>query len=328
MTTVLEVKEQLKLFYSKFEAFILPVIKFAISVTTFFLIRSTFGYNARVSTTSVCLILALICSILPFGVLILLSAAVILADLYTLSLEVCLTTAAIFLVIALLYLRFSPKTDFMIVLTPICFVLHIPYIMPAAGGLLTDPTSAVSILCGTFLYYFLKGIRDSAPTLAQMEEDSRTAKVTAIVNQITGNREMMLLLLVFALMVVIVYVLRRLAIRHAWTLAIIAGFMVEFVIMLAGFVILGLGSRILYIVLGNVVSVAIAFLLKFLFFHVDYKRTERVQFEDDDYYYYVRAVPKIKVPAQEKQVKKISGSSHSHSRPERSRPRSEKQTDI
>ena len=28
---------------------------------------------------------------------------------------------------------------------------------------------------------------------------------------------------------------------------------------------------------------------------MDYTRTEKVQFEDDDYYYYVKAVPKIKV---------------------------------
>ena len=30
-----------------------------------------------------------------------------------------------------------------------------------------------------------------------------------------------------------------------------------------------------------------------LFGILDYKHTERVQFEDDDYYYYVKAVPKI-----------------------------------
>ena len=34
-------------------------------------------------------------------------------------------------------------------------------------------------------------------------------------------------------------------------------------------------------------------ILEFFLFHVDYKRTERLQFEDDEYYYYVKAVPKI-----------------------------------
>jgi hypothetical protein len=33
--------------------------------------------------------------------------------------------------------------------------------------------------------------------------------------------------------------------------------------------------------------------------NLDYARTERVQFEDDDYYYYVKAVPKKMVAVRE-----------------------------
>ena len=47
--------------------------------------------------------------------------------------------------------------------------------------------------------------------------------------------------------------------------------------------------------------------LQFLFFNLDYTRTERVQFEDDEYYYYVKAVPKMYVPTTEKQVKSFGG---------------------
>lgn len=35
------------------------------------------------------------------------------------------------------------------------------------------------------------------------------------------------------------------------------------------------------------------FLIEFLCFNLDYSRTEKVQFEDDEYYYYVKAVPKV-----------------------------------
>ena len=40
-------------------------------------------------------------------------------------------------------------------------------------------------------------------------------------------------------------------------------------------------------------------------FNVDYSRTEYVQFEDDEYYYYVKAVPKNTVTAPQKRVKTI-----------------------
>ena len=39
---------------------------------------------------------------------------------------------------------------------------------------------------------------------------------------------------------------------------------------------------------------------------VDFTRTEYVQFEDDDYYYYVKAVPKVKVTTQNVKVKRIN----------------------
>ena len=35
---------------------------------------------------------------------------------------------------------------------------------------------------------------------------------------------------------------------------------------------------------------------EFLAVGLDYPRTEKVQFEDDDYYYFVKAVPKLKLP--------------------------------
>ena len=39
---------------------------------------------------------------------------------------------------------------------------------------------------------------------------------------------------------------------------------------------------------------------------VDYSGTEYVQFEDDDYYYYVKAVPKLKVAKRDVKVKHIN----------------------
>ena len=45
-----------------------------------------------------------------------------------------------------------------------------------------------------------------------------------------------------------------------------------------------------------------AALLQFFAFSVDYSRTEYTQFEDDDYYYYVKAVPKLAVTRPEPKV--------------------------
>ena len=41
-------------------------------------------------------------------------------------------------------------------------------------------------------------------------------------------------------------------------------------------------------------------------FAVDYSRTEHLQFEDDEYYYYIKAVPKVSLAAEEKTIKRIN----------------------
>ena len=59
-------------------------------------------------------------------------------------------------------------------------------------------------------------------------------------------------------------------------------------------------------IFGIVVSVVIALIYQFFVFAVDYTRTEYLQYEDDDYYYYVKAVPKSYVAQKEKSIKTIS----------------------
>ena len=63
---------------------------------------------------------------------------------------------------------------------------------------------------------------------------------------------------------------------------------------------------VLSVILGGLLTVVIAWFLQFFLHSVDYTKAEKVQFEDDDYYYYVKAVPKIKVaaPAKKKPVKR------------------------
>ena len=65
--------------------------------------------------------------------------------------------------------------------------------------------------------------------------------------------------------------------------------------------------------LGVIFSALIAEIIVFFLFNLDYARTEDVQFEDDDYYYYVKAVPKMNIQTPSKTVKRINTQRyHSH----------------
>lgn len=312
METLLEWKEKIRHFYSKYEIYVVPMIKFFLAFLLFLIINKNIGYMKRLDSIAIILILALLCAIFPVNAIVLFGVLLTLAHLYALSMEVFLTGAIFFILLMLLYFRFAPKEGYYTVLTPICFVLRIPYVMPVAEGLLCKPYAIFSVVIGTFVYYFLDGIKMNEAVLGATSEDATaTSKFVAALNQLIGNKEMYLVLAAFVLSMLLVYWIRKMSVDHAWTIAIFTGSFVQFAILFAGYLLLGINGKVMSLLLGSVISMGIAFVLKFLFFHVDYTRIERVQFEDDEYYYYVKAVPKISVTRSQKQVKQFNSQAKS-----------------
>lgn len=308
MTTLLELKEKLTRFYGKYDIYITPVIKFTVALTAFLLINHNIGYMEKINSTPIALILALICSILPVGGAVFIGSVLILLDMYALSLEVCIVALILFILMYILYFRFSPKNEYGVLLTPICFGLNIPFVMPVGMGLLRELYSMFSLVCGIVLYFFLNGVKQNETTLGGVDEkDAATSKIVVALNQLLGNREMYLVLAIMVVTLVIVYIIRKMSIEHAWAVAIIFGILFEAVGMIAGDMVLGISGKTITILVGSIISCVIAFVIQFLFFNLDYSRTERLQFEDDEYYYYVKAVPKAIVAGTDKKVTRFSG---------------------
>ena len=304
MVALLEMKNKIVRFYGKNEAYVTPLLKFVLALFTFILINANIGYMSKISSMPVALILAALCSILPVNGMIAIAAIVVLLNLYALSLEVCLVGFLLFALVYFVYFRFSPKYGYNAVLMPVCFKLGIPYIVPIGSGLLSEGYSVVSVVCGSVIYFFLNGVHANEATLSDAAEGTGGAsKISIALNQFVGNREMYLVVAVFALATLIVYIVRKMDIDNAWTVAWVSGILFETIGLIAGYMLLGISGKVLGVVLGGIVSCALAVIIQFMFFNVDYTRTERLQFEDDEYYYYVKAVPKSVIAGSEKKVK-------------------------
>ena len=65
------------------------------------------------------------------------------------------------------------------------------------------------------------------------------------------------------------------------------------------------------VIIAGVVSAVIGLVIEFFVLGVDYSRSEVTQFEDDEYVYYVKAVPKSLVSQTRKSVKKFSSNKKS-----------------
>mgnify|MGYP001031552522 CR=1 FL=1 len=306
MTGLLEIKEKIKSFYGKYETFILPVVKFLLAFIVLNTLNGKMGYMTKLDNVAIVLIVALMCSFLPTNCIVLFGTVFSLLHMYALSLEVALVGLCVFLLMFLLYFRFSPGDSLLVLLTPLLCAWKIPYVIPIAAGLVCAPTAVISVGCGVTVHYLLQTVITSGPAVKTMADSETTAKLRLIVDGLVKNREMLVMIAAFAVTVMVVYLIRRLSIDYAWTIAMVAGAMADIVILLIGDLLYDINISILGALLGSVLALAVAKVLEFFRFCVDYSRTEKVQFEDDEYYYYVKAVPKMMVAAPTKTVKKIN----------------------
>lgn len=312
MTTLLVAKQILMTLYSRYEVYITPLLKFLTALITLLLINSRVGYMDSIDKITVVLIVALMCSFMPMNFIVVMAALFVMLHIYTFSLECVLVVGVGFLLMFLLYLRFSPKDTLVVVLMPICFILKIPYVIPLAMGLIGTPASMVSVGCGVIVYYMLHFVTQNGSAIAAITGDETAVKFSVakfkfVVDGILNNKEMAVTVMAFAITVLIVYLIRRLSIDYAWTIAMAAGAVVNLMILLIGDLMFDTNVALLGVILGNIVAVFLTVVLQFFVFNVDYSRTEKVQFEDDEYYYYVKAVPKVVVSRAEKKVKQING---------------------
>ena len=318
MTALLELRDKLKYFYSKNEVFILPIIKFILAFMTLLAINDRMGYMSRIDNVAVVLIAALMCSFLPNGCIILFAALFTLLHMYALALEIALVGVVVYLLMFLLFFRFSPKDSLVVVVTPLLFFWKVPYIMPIVMGLLGTPASAVSVCCGVVVYYLLQGVTGNVSAVKAMNAGDATAKLRLVIDALMNNKAMLVTVVAFAITVVVVYLIRRMSVDYSWTIAMVAGVILNLVILLVGDLIYETNISLVGAILGNFLALAVAKVIEFFRFCVDYSRTEKVQFEDDEYYYYVKAVPKMTVAAPTKTVKRINTQRRSSGRYETS----------
>lgn len=305
MTNLLVLREQLKKFYSKYELYIMPVLKFLLALVSILMINNAIGYMSELKNIAVVLVLSLMCSFLPMNFTVAIAAVITLGHLYTFSMECAAVALAVFLLLFILYFRFSPHDTLAVLLTPLCFMLKIPYIMPIAMGLVGGPASAVAVVSGVIVYYTVHYMTESASVLNAFEEDGSLQKFRYVIDGILGNKTMFVAIVAFAAALLIVYFIRRLSVDYSWTVAMITGTLANILILLFGDLMYSTNISIVGVIVGSLVSVLLAKILEFFAFNVDYSRTELVQFEDDEYYYYVKAVPKNTVAAPQKRVKTI-----------------------
>lgn len=305
MVGLLEFRQKLKAFYGSYSIYMIPCIRFFMVVLTLITINSHIGYMARLDSITIVLVLSLVCALLPTGAVIFFAALFILAHLSALSFVAAGLAAALLLLMFCGYYVFGAKDGILLVLIPLLFVFRIPYLAPVVMGLVGSFLSVIPVSFGILIYYMLRWVSENASLMASSSSLTYLQQISQMTSGVLKNQEMMVMVIAFVATLFVVYLLRRMPMKHCWEIAIGTGSLVNMMILLIGSSSLKLNLSLMPIIFGVMISAGLALILEFFVFLVDYSSTIQTQFEDDEYYYYVKAVPKLSVAPKERKVQAI-----------------------
>lgn len=306
MMMFLVLKEQLKSFYGRFAAFSNGAVKFLYALVSSLMLNQNIGFMTQLKNPIVPFVLALVCAFLPYGAISFLLAMVMLAHIYTVSFEIALVTAVFLIVVALLYYGFQPGDSFWLVLTPMAFFLKIPFVIPVLAGLAGSLVTVIPVSCGIIIYYILQYVKQNAGVLTNDASVDITQKFVLVIKALVSNQAMIVMIGVAVAGVLVVYLFHMLSVDYAWILAIVLGTIVQLAAVFLGDYLFDVSVPIAELMAGAFLSMLIAGIYHFFVFAVDYSRTEYTQFEDDEYVYYVKAVPKVAVSKPDVRVQRIN----------------------
>ena len=292
MTVLLLWKEHLKEIYNKYSYVIRFVVRLLLILCTILSMNANIGYMAKLKNPVVVALLCFFGALLPDSGAVFLIGCVMVAHVYAVSMEMALITLMMILVVAVLYYGFKPGDSWLMILTPLAFLFKVPYAVAFLVGLGGSLISVIPVSCGVFLYYLLMYIRQNAGVLTGEGSVDIVQRYSQIIRSVCFNQTMMVMIAACAVGIMVVYLIRRLSVDYAWIIAIVAGTVAQLLVIFVGDFVFGVSVSMIY---------------NFFFFSVDYTRTEYVQFEDDDYYYYVKAIPKMAVSSTDVKVQRISG---------------------
>lgn len=306
MEKIYETKEYILKFYTKYSRYIDWGVRFLLALLTFALISNRVGFHQLLANPVTTVGLSVVCTFLPVTMTVILAAVVLSLQIFTLAPGAAVVSGMILIVMFSLYFRFTSGKVVILLLTPLAYAMNIPILIPIVFGLIGSPICVVPIAFGTVVYYMISYVKSYAAVIETVAESGMAAQITTFTQQLFSNKEMWLSILSFTICLILVYNIRRLAVDHAWKIAVAAGILVNIILITFGHVMMDIMVSYVALIVGSIAAAIVSVILELFVFSVDYSRTEYLQFEDDEYYYYVKAVPKVSLTVPEKTVMKIN----------------------
>lgn len=305
MAQLVYLKENIKYFYQKHAEYVEPVLKLIFSFIMLCLVQNMFQYNEAINRPWIYLLVSVAQAFLPLSFCFYSAAALILLNLWKISLEIFIVYLLFFLICYLLFVRVDGRHAFIIILTPVLFYLKLEYFLPVILGMVVGFGGILPMAAGILIYFFSVYTKDASALLTTTEHLEPGVGMSRISSLMFIDRKLLVILISFCLIVFLSTILYQMFHEKAWMFAIIIGNISLAVLLLFGLLIFELDYTIWRVFVEIVLAMGVATVVQFFQGIGDFSRIEKVSFEDDEYIYFVKAVPKIKAAQEERNVTDI-----------------------
>ncbi|MCQ4726469.1 hypothetical protein NE664_07350 [Anaerotignum faecicola] len=266
-----------------------------------FSLISTLGKGGLGGVKSVLFILlcAALTTVTPPSAFIILCGAACCFYLMFISVETAAVVFLVFFLIFVFYVRVFPKESLIIPIMLCAYFLRVPYAVPILAGIYVGARAVVPVGTAVFLHYnayMLEEMVKLAPreTFTPMGALDTGVKIYEYVSTaLLGDKGWLYTAAVLILAVLAGRLINSAFIDNERQFSIAVSSAVILIGLLAAKFLGGADLSAAGVIISPVVSALIAYIAVNVDFVLDYSRAERVKFQDDNYYYYVKAVPKI-----------------------------------
>ncbi len=251
-------------------------------------------------------IVAVACGFLPDAIGILSIVAIVGIEVWQISTVQAVTLLMMIAIFFLLFGRKAKEQWYMLISVPTLSALHMGFSVPVVSALFAGPSLIPALVMGVIIRFSLEGVAEYTATAQRIAGDTNMfAPLQYLINYIISNRLLWVALIVYTLTFTVVYLLRKMNFKYSPQIAILVGSIVLYTLEMVSNIIWELELNLILTSLLVILTMGIAYLFQFMHISLDYHGTRKLQFEDDEYCYYVTAIPKYNVAVGDKVVTKI-----------------------
>ena len=320
MDTLLQIKENLNSYIGKYQHIFLFIAKFITGLIIYGAINSidhagaAFYFITNSQFTWIfTMFMGLLFAILPLNanyLFIILNITIQLSSQMELALVVFFGLVSMFL----FYGHFGKRENILVVVTVMGFYFNIPYIVPILAGLYFSVTSIVPITIGVFIWSYgrlVNGLIASEEIVSGIALDTIDINIDEIMHAFIYLFEsftlesdaiqtwILVTISMFAVFI-FVHIVSRLGANYAKELAIALGTVLNIFSFIFVSIFTQAGFTLMGILFFAILSGLLVYAYSFFDVALNYKQTQRVEFQDEDYYYQVKLIPKRKSLAAQK----------------------------